>query len=391
MSNQQNWVEALNISPENLSSWSAQAPSGTPLLVYCLEQGFIAIDAYFSWAQRQFEVPVLDSRFFSENYDPANLKEVSIQGDWHPWQFPVEKWDNVTIVACVEVPAAEDRGNYQYVLADPRAMRDAWSSANLAQQTAVKAMLKDDPPPPPAGGPEFEAPLGISAKPKAFTLNLDDAVMDTPHVEEAAPAPEPPKAAPKTSVTLNLQDTALFQEDVAKAEPLQQSEPELSTRSTIVTEIRSARRELSSEETTAIKDLFHKVGTRFQRSMIMKVNDMNARLVYWDDRMQVTPGDSSTSVHLQNPTFMRIVAKTAMPYHGYLMDSQAHREFFQALGYTDLPACVTAIPIKADGNLWGMMIAIGTESNQKMDSLTFAQESTDGLVAKLGAEWLKAS
>jgi hypothetical protein len=96
-------------------------------------------------------------------------------------------------------------------------------------------------------------------------------------------------------------------------------------------------------------------------------------------------------VHLQNPTFLRIVAKTAMPYHGYLMDSEAHRSFFQALGYQDLPACVTAIPIKSDGNLWGMMVAIGTEANQKMDSLAFAQEATDGLVSKLGNEWLKAA
>lgn len=382
MSTHQNWVEALNISPENLSSWSAQAPSGTPLLVYCLEQGFIAIDAYFQWAQKQFEVPVLDSRFFLENFDASSLKDASAQGDWHPWQFPVENWDGVTIVACVEVPAAEDRGNYQYVLADPRAMRDVWASVNATSKIGIKALPKEEAPP--------EAPIGISAKPKAFTLNLDANVMDSGPMEEAAPPPPQAPAAEKTStVSLQLETSNLFQVDPIPETSAEAPEP--MTRSTVLTEVRNARREPTKEEITAIKDTFHKIGTRFQRSMILKINDMNARLVYWDDRMQVHPGDSSTNVHLQNPTFLRIVAKTAMPYHGYLMDSQAHREFFQALGYTDLPACVTAIPIKSDGNLWGMMVAIGTEANQKMDSLTFAQESTDGLVAKLGSDWIKAA
>jgi hypothetical protein len=104
MSSHQNWVEALNISPETLGQWSAQAPSGTPLLVWCLEQGHIPVESYFKWAQATFEVPVLDSSFFTKGFDAAFVTNARNSGNWYPWQYPVDNWEGVTLVACVEVP-----------------------------------------------------------------------------------------------------------------------------------------------------------------------------------------------------------------------------------------------------------------------------------------------
>ncbi len=368
MSSQQNWVEALKISPESLSAWSAQAPSGTPLLVYCIEHGHIAIDQYFQWAQAHFEVPVLDSRFFLEAFDESRVADVRAQGDWHPWQFPVEKWDGVVIVACVEVPTEEERGNYKYVLADPRAMRDVWASTS-GSSTASR------PPAAPALESSYDAPIGISTTAKPFKLNLDLSAAMEATTEDS-----------ESQASIRI-DQGTSSGTALPELPDLPATPDPGTNASVVTEMKP-KRDLTREELVAIKDLFTQLGTRYQRSFIAKVVDYDAVVSHWDERM---PIDAGPIVSLAQPTFLRIVAKTLMPYHGYLMDSPAHRELFQALSYEALPPCVTAIPLKTDGNLWAILVAIGTDQNQKMDSLTFVQETTDAFMAKLGTEWLKAS
>ena len=66
MNSTQNWVEALKINPEKLSVWSAQAPSGMPLLVWCLEKGHVSQADYLAWASQAYGLPVLANEFFTD-------------------------------------------------------------------------------------------------------------------------------------------------------------------------------------------------------------------------------------------------------------------------------------------------------------------------------------
>ena len=370
MSTTRNWAEALNISPETLATWSAQAPSGTPLLVWCLEQEHIQLETYFTWAQTAFEVPILATRYFREALDNVFITQARNEGNWYPWQYPIEKWDNVTLVACVEVPPQEEWGDYRFVLADPRAMREAWGTTGMHK-------VEDQPPEPPAMEPlaseAIEAPIGISAVPKPFKLNLNlDAAMELP-------SEQPP-------VTIHIDESSLFEEP-AHVAPVVPIIPPVSAASLAS----SSKRDPNADELAAIKDLFVSLGQRYHGSLILKCSATNAQLKHWDHRLKASPSHPSMNMNLSYPTFLRIVAKTMMPYHGYLMESSAHRDFFQALGFEGLPSCVTAIPIKNDGNLWGVVVAIGNEENQKMDSLSFVQEHTDKLIAVAGDEWFKAA
>ncbi len=313
MSDSQNWAEALNISPENLSLWSANAPDGEPLLVWCLEQGHIEVESYLNWAQTNLELPILDSRFFSEGLDASLLDEAQKSSLWHPWLFPVEKWEEVTIIACVELPREESDKDFRYVLADPRAMRQAWQNASAKS--------------------DFDAPIGIGKGPTVpFVLNLDAPV----NVEEA---PQP------VGVTSKSNDT--------------------------------------------IDELFKTLSDRFHASLILKCANNQAKFLHWDQSFKKI--QANFSIDLNTPSFLRIVYKTGMPYHGYLMDSPAHQEIFRNLGLSSIPECVTAVPIKRAEVIWGILVAFGSEENQKLEFLSFAEKATAHMVSALGAEGLKAS
>src|ERR1700730_12075108 len=104
MDSQETWVEALNISSESLSEWGAQAPATVPLLVWCLEMGLVPCEDYLACASERFELPVLINAFF-HSFDHHQFEAERQNGIWNPWLFPVGKWDDVTLIACVEPPA----------------------------------------------------------------------------------------------------------------------------------------------------------------------------------------------------------------------------------------------------------------------------------------------
>src|ERR1035437_1305752 len=101
MTSHQTWAEALKISPEKLSEWSALAPADVPLLVWCLMAGHISTEEYLEWACESFALPILNSAFFHQSFDRATLTPEVRQGPWTAWCFPVGQWEDVAIIACI--------------------------------------------------------------------------------------------------------------------------------------------------------------------------------------------------------------------------------------------------------------------------------------------------
>jgi len=381
MSDQQTWVEALNINPESLSEWSSQAPEGTPLLVYCLEQGHVPLEDYLQWAKEQFGIPVLHANYFQQAFDPTFLENARQQGDWHPWCYPVEQWDGVTLVACVEPPSSPDSPDVRYVLADPRLLREAWGG------TSPSIAAADLPPLPTT---EAELPAGMTTETKPFTLNLDEVTFNLGSITEVnsieSNAAEPEMPPPPQYALPEMPPAPLMVE----------TPPAPATKAPELKIVPSAPKKATpipasaADESGSIKALFAALRERYSSALIMKSSDQSARPYQWDESVQPLDGTDKAVVNLSFPTFLRIVAKTNLPYHGYLIDSPAHREFFSALGLPALPLCVTAVPVRFENRLWGMVVAFGGEENQKIDSLNYVQEHTDQLIHAIGAVWSKA-
>lgn len=348
MSNEQTWVEALNISPEMLADWSAQAEEGVPLLVWCLEHGHVPAGKYFEWAKEHFQIPHLRSDFFEHGFDTQLLNSIRQSETWSAWCYPISQWDDVTVVACVEPPSEMPTGLFVYVLADPSAMRSKWDSTDHGSSA--------QPPEPPAG---------LTLNPtKSFKLNLDEGsfVIGDPNT---AVAPEiPPLPMPE------------IEDDAA---------PDLAPQQ--ITAVKRAP-ELSGDESNQIEQAFAKLKEAYDCALIMRCHNNTVSPYKWDSSLKLT---DEMSVSLDQPSLFRIAAKTVRPYHGYVVDSPAHRDFFTQMGFKTLPECVTAVPIVIDKSLAGMLVAVGPGDAQNMETLAQAEKLAKELSAVLEQSWSRAA
>lgn len=389
MSHPQNWAEALKINPESLSAWSELAPPGTPLLVWCLEQGHVPLSEYLQWASETYGLPVLRSEFFSENFDGSQLLES--QGSWNAWCFPVDSWDGVTIVACVEPPSEKPAENsVAYVLADPNTMHAVWSRS----QAQLEAKSADAPPPVTPTSAEDNAPVGVNLNAtKTFQLQLDVEDLNAePGQPSVAVDPHPvreekPEKMEQTlSIVLDMTKLGAAPAAVQEAPPpvVRASEPKpTNTPNPTVNAV--------ADESDPVTAVFNALKEDYTTALLLRCEDGDAKPFKWDASLMLSTEAANGAVHLNAPSLFRIATKTQMPYHGYVVDSPAHREFFARLGMSELPGCVTAIPIHIDEKLWGILVAIGDESAQGPKPLEKAQKLAEQVTEVLAAQNSKAA
>ncbi len=131
-----------------------------------------------------------------------------------------------------------------------------------------------------------------------------------------------------------------------------------------------------------IDQAFADVVATYQHAFMIRITGEIAKLHRFSSSMTVnTP---VPEINLAYPSFLRILNKTGMPYHGYLVDSPLHREFFKALGMDDLPECVTAVPIRSRIGVWGVLVGLGSSSLQDLESLKTVENAAQPLSLSLG-------
>jgi hypothetical protein len=413
MDQPQTWAEALNISSDQLSDWSAQVPEGIPLLVWCLEQRHVSVAAYLEWACDHFGLPVLSPEFLTRGFDRQVLQAQASHGHWTPWCFPVGQWEEVTYIACVEPPHEMPEGVFALLLTDPKPLLKIWESehpstailkeekaptptpARSTTPTRMAAAPSPTPEEPSTAAPiEFDAPVGIKINPtKTFVLNLDDMNLGETSTHAAEPPPKsPPEFTEKTSLTFTktIQSPVLETSDFSSVGLTSPSAPPplnvaKSDKKTFVL----PQVQPSADEEGEIHAAFENLKSDYQSALIMKCSDTTAKPYKWDSAISLEINQSA--VNLSHPSFFRIVSKTLQPYHGYVIDSPIHREFFSSLKISEPPACVTAIPLKVDNRLWGILVAFGDENSQGSGPLDRAIKICDKLVGALNPTWTKAA
>ena len=371
------WVEALNISPDQLRAWSAQVPEGKPLLVWCLEQGHISVSDYLEWAQETFGLAVLSSDYFIEGgLDAKFLKPHLDDALWAPWCFPVEHWDGVLFVACAEPPGDEPAGT-RFVLADPRAMAVAWEREQAPAPLNAAAEPAEDAAPPP-----IEAPHGLSmtvAKP--FVLNFDegDVMFDSPPEVEIVLEKDlddddmgtTPYLSPPTQVHVLAPHAQIEVEELPPVPP--------APRPALV-----ALNNVTTAEDEAVANIYKSLGPLYTHVCVIRFGeDQVARLYRWSPTLTPVNEGAEAALNLNEPSFLRIVTKTGLPYHGYLVSSPAHQNFFGALSLDALPGCVTAIPLVVHAKIWGVLLAMGPETLQAGENLDVVSRLAEPLIAAL--------
>jgi hypothetical protein len=348
-----------------------------PLVFWCLEQGFIPADAYLAWARETYQLPVLDNAFFLSGMDRADMPADRNAGPWTVACFPVGHWDGLTYLACVEPPREVPTGQYVFVLADPRAMSAAWN--DLPSSVSAVASLS------------FDMPEGLASKAvKPFQLNFDEASLmgnaDPNAKPKPAPAPSQPRVIATNEVkvpssTKTAAPAKLDMGDLAEPEAMPPPPPP----------VKAPLSAGMDPEQQEIDLAFRTLKEHFTSSMLMKIDGNYASLYRWSSEFDLAAVANQCKVDLSGPSLFRIVAKTKLPYHGFVVDSPAHRDFFKQIGYDDLPASVTAVPIKIEDELWGLLLSLGTQAASRAKPLQAAETAVEKLKEALAGVWKPAA
>ncbi len=133
---------------------------------------------YLQWAKEFYGLPLVTEDYFRQNANRQLWTRIKSVANWTPSMLPLEEWDGVVFVGCVE-PPEDIQWSFpvQYVLASARDLKLHWQRCNGDQTKVSTPLTRLDqlnlneepatPPAPPPAKPVAEAKTVIDAKPAA--------------------------------------------------------------------------------------------------------------------------------------------------------------------------------------------------------------------------------
>ncbi len=432
MSANESWVQALKISSETLSEWQNQAPADRPLVVWAIEQGHIDKDLYLHWASRHYEIAIVSPECFTGE-SLAGLAQYKQSQEWAPWIFPIGEWDGTLFVACAEPPGVDyEQTEFRYFLADPGVMVQAWESVtditgindlppipsqdalqglDLAQSvtdTGFKLQLDVSSVSPqtkmtstevsPFAHPSIENSLDQestrtllqldsqyrNSEPPSevqFTQAPDESSLSLTSPGLSTLAPRAPVAAPPQTppppMTLDLSSLKIIGQPQIISASSETVQPNCPAPVQVVQASPSP-----SPSSQHFEAVIKEVATIYPHVIVFRYNSTVAEPLEWNTNTQILNAQSA-KMSLDAPSLFRIVFKTKMPYHGFVVGSQEHLRFFGEINKGTLPKCVTALPLKMNGQEFGVLVAFGDKDLHTVETLTKIENIVGQLLPKI--------
>jgi hypothetical protein len=273
------------------------------------------------------------------------------------------------------------------------------------------------PPPPPSEFAVADVPDGLKIDaPEGFKLNLNLPPSD------AAQTPAPAAAEPDSPAGLNLNlgggkvlslDNLSPQDEVVtgvgpnplsddKTSPIeavpegtgsgfvlvqqeQQKVPVGDTSGAIDSDrIAPSTLEAAKSETEAIAWVFQQLKQYFRHSWLLTLSNGTLKVWRWDSSAKIADAGAVEPIDLNQPSLFRIVSRTAMPYHGHVVDSPTNTGFFKLWGLRTAPSHVTAVPLTSDGHLVAILLCSGEKPTQPDQVLRFTEKMGLAITSNLG-------
>lgn len=193
------WVQALNIDPHKVKAWALEVPRHESVTFWCLERGHLRSKEYFDWAREHFGLAQVDDEYFKT---PANRElwyKIQSVANWSAELLPLEEWDGIVFVACVE-PPEDIQWSFpvQYLLASAANLKSHWERLQ-AEPTRVSMPaidLKSLNLAPTAPIPTQEVPASSASSPAASSVKLPELNLGAPAPAAAPPTTPAPASAP---------------------------------------------------------------------------------------------------------------------------------------------------------------------------------------------------
>ena len=107
----------------------------------------------------------------------------------------------------------------------------------------------------------------------------------------------------------------------------------------------------------------------FESGMILLFQGGQLMPWKWSDLMLSVKGENPDAIQLEDPSVFRIVYRTALPYHGYVVTNPINQKFFNEFTRGMLPKHMTIIPVMIEKQMCGMLLAISNQDVQLRQSL----------------------
>lgn len=438
------WVSALKIDEGAFADWTAKAPKHESVTFWCLDRGFLRASDYFPWAMEHYGLPLVNSEYFNLPGQRDLWQKIRTVANWSAELLPLEEWDGVILVGCVE-PPTDIRWSFpvQYVLAQARDLKAHWerlcgdttrvmaeeaptldmenepTSPGLAPATAAtQPLVKEIKAPPPPPIPQLDGPDGLKISFPAGTK--------APPTDSAPPLPPPRSSVNESPEGLNIN---FIGKKALKLDPKapdglalptpnaghdQQEEPTRDIPPAMIAELKKtpgsgftlvsnpdlkanaangvvdsdqlapATMEAATSETQAVAWVFQQLKQNFRYSWLLAVQGDMVRVWRWDSACKPASDEALAPIDVGQPSLFRIVSRTRMPYHGHVVESQINTIFFRNWGLRQTPAHVTAVPLMSESHLTAILLAAGEKPAQPDQVLRFCEKMAAALIINIG-------
>ncbi len=315
--------------------------------------------------------------------------------NWGPDLLPLEEWDGVIYVACVE-PPEDIRWSFpvQYVLASPRDLKIQWERLN-SEPTRMGVSLAEleENTSPGITSPQIHLNLnlpdiGVSAlpmfdAPEGFKLNLPPSSIEAPPPPTPAAAVDQPEGLNLNFVGKPENTSSGFTLVPTPAKP---AAPAASASAGSIDADRIAPTSIDTARTEneAIAWVFQQLKQHFRNSWLLVMTGDTLKAWRWDSVARPASPEAEAAIDLSQPSLFRIVARTAMPYHGHVVESAINNGFFRAWGLRNTPPHVTAVPVLSNGHLVAILLCSGDKPAQPDLVLRFSEKMANAIALNLG-------
>jgi len=432
------WVAALNISEEDFSEWLQIFPSPDFVLSWAIENKRIDENTYLKWASHFYEIPIVKREFFSKP-PPLELWKKYLKGPWSPTVLPLYEWNNTLFVGVLEPKNfVLDDIQVRLVLA-PSTAQNAWWHAytqlrksNLVSNSAISVKpptppVPPAPPTPPAFPPQEKediykaivlepvdrpaTPLGLEDHPDEAEINVplpeEDPAPEGVNFDLSTLAPDEPPPLPvltdKIPGNLEVEQNLLEPvEEMKNPHGLESAEipnvPLNKLENLIETEISTQLPELNVDTPEppplpeyvppsgvpegAIKFAFDKLQMHYEKGMVLLKQEGSLLPYQWDKSWHLEP-TQKFDVDLSQPSLFSIVVDSKHPFHGYARPSGPSDRFFKVWNKGKYPSLVTALPLKAHNEVFGVLLVVATKDISSQVILTDLEKMADELSYEL--------
>jgi len=395
------WVQPLRVSPTEFQAWSKDSNKSESLTFWCLENGKIAPEDYFSWAKEHYGLPLLSTEFFSHAKPNAELwNHIQSVANWSAEMLPLTQWDGVVFIACVE-PKDDIQWSFpvSYVLAKPEDLKFYWQSLMTSQeksfagipptpdkQTSITQIPAEQP-----AGMNLEKISNVKAAPGVDYMDeLAKKITPISKVDQLAPDNLTWSADDISTDSISAPDGFKLQfnspPEPVVIQPVKETQPvsavPLHVAAVAPAEVFTAPPKAENPYVKFIPIL----KSQFVGGMILEVNNNFAQPVCWDENFKTDTPESEKPISLSTASLFRVATRTKQPYLGHVVETEVNQTFFKNWGFSKNPETVLVQPILINNMVTHLIVCLCDNLKKTHQNLRAGDKLAEEFIASLATQ-----